>query len=285
MITRLCNFLIRHYNHLSMGCAFCIEKKGIGPLKQDVDKMIQSTVNSGKKEILILGGEPFLSPVKLLAYIQGIKGKGVVEKIFITTSLPKTIDVNNVTVKEILDLITGLNISLQHFKPEINNQVLNAKFKHDRIKLLESIVSNPAWQEKVRVSINLVNGYVDNKKTLESFLELLQNIGVKNVKINELQHEKNLSVSFEKIMSVKMKSPFAFGCQTELKLDNYPKLKIILKRGCFKVNENLHASLFDLLKVISIPLKRKVPRLNTYDKNNVLYENGDLKPGWIIAES
>lgn len=51
-------------------CDFCIEKDGLKSLgRTNVDNLIQSTIDSSIKDILILGGEPFLQPKKLLRYI------------------------------------------------------------------------------------------------------------------------------------------------------------------------------------------------------------------------
>jgi len=78
-----------------------------------------------------------------------------------------------------------------------------------------------------------------------------------------------------------MKSPFAFGCQTNLMLDDFPSLQVTLKRSCFRVNDSSSASVFDLLKILS-------PRIKPIDKmvaanNHVPYENGVLKTEWATS--
>ena len=71
-------------------CEFCIEREGLESLgNTKVDKLITSTIKSGKKDILILGGEPLLNPKIALEYIQGIRE--YVETIYLTTSLPKSL--------------------------------------------------------------------------------------------------------------------------------------------------------------------------------------------------
>jgi organic radical activating enzyme len=55
-------------------CSFCIEKGGLDSLgKPNVDELIKSTISSNLKDVLVLGGEPFLYPEELLKYIKGIR--------------------------------------------------------------------------------------------------------------------------------------------------------------------------------------------------------------------
>lgn len=268
---------VRFTKSCDNNCAFCIEKNGIDSQgNTEVHKMIDNTVKSQKEIVLILGGEPFLLPDKLLAYIKGIRN--FVKKIYITTSLPKTIDDSD-RIIEIFKLIDGLNVSLQHYDWKINNDVLNAKSKHNRLDILRKILSIPFMQNKVRVSINLVSGYIDNKEKLLNCLSTLKSIKCKQVKINELQKvDKNIFISFEKIMNVKMKSPYSNGCQTDISnLFKALDMKIILKRSCFVVQDQLiaKATISDLIKSI---IKYFIKPINNMC---VMYENGFVSEGWI----
>lgn len=260
-------------------CNFCIEKNGIDSLGEtNIERMIDNTIKSNKKAILILGGEPFLNPNKLLQYIKGIRNH--VEQIYITTSLPKTIDLTNNVILNILNIINGLNVSLQHYDYNINNDILNASSKHDRLEILSNILENQTIGLKVRVSINLVKGYIDSKEKLNSCINLLHKINCKYVKINELQNvNKDIYISFEDIMNIKMKSPYIYGCQTDInKMFKDVNMKITLKRSCFVVKDKeiIKITILDFIKVIIKYFSRK-------NKNMcVLYENGDINNGWLI---
>lgn len=256
-------------------CSFCIEKGGIDSLgATDVNALIESTTSSGKREVLILGGEPFLQVSKLLQYVEGIRA--FVDKVFITTSLPKTLDVNNPKVQDILLLIDGLNVSLQHYDPVENNRILIARSEHNRIDQLSDILD---WvePEKVRVSINLVKGSIDTKAKLITCLNVLQRIGATHVKINELQHS-DLWISFEELWGKKFGSPYATGCQKEIKIMS--GMNIILKRSCFLVEDKLSPTLPDLCKAV---VKRVFLKVGD-DSSMVLYENGRLETGWIKVD-
>jgi pyruvate-formate lyase-activating enzyme len=253
-------------------CAFCIEKSGADSFgATDVDSMVKSTLLSPTKDVLILGGEPFLQVRKLKEYVQRIRSAK--RNIYITTSLPKQLDVTNPDVMEILNLIDGLNVSLQHYDPRINNMVLVARSGHDRIQQLADIVSVINRPEKVRVSINLVKGMIDTKDKMFAFVKTMLKAKVKHLKINELQNSPDLYVSYAEMMGVKMKSAYSEGCQTEL--PPVDGMRITLKRSCWMTEDSLLPTYTDMVKWVINGIK------GIGAHTNVLYENGMVSDGWI----
>lgn len=249
-------------------CSFCIEKQGLDSLGQtNVDKMVESVKKSGIKDVLILGGEPFINPSMLLNFVSQIRP--IVDKIYITTALPISFILKSDICNNIISQIDGLNISIQSLDNNKNIEILQASSNHDRIKLLEKLLVN--WSDKIRVSINLSKGGIDSKLKLEEAIDFLKNIGCKNLKINELQNSPQNYISYEKIMNIRLNSPFSSGCQTNIKNNN---INIILKRSCFLTEKSLNASWKDLLKTF-INLFR-----NADNKFAVLYENGNLTNNW-----
>lgn len=248
-------------------CGFCIERRGANSFESNLDKMIEATIASGKKEVLILGGEPFLNPFELHYYVSNIRDH--VEKVFITTSLPKTLNVNSKVVKDTLDLIDGLNCSVHHYDYKKNNKLLIAKSKHDRISQLEKIVEYCG--EKVRVQMNLVVGVIDTEEELKEFINKMYDIGVRNLKINELQNSTLHYVSYKAITGKKMLAPYSHGCQTN---DNFRDMNLIIKRSCFLTEKSILPTEDELEKL----------EVHTGPKTTVLYENGKLSEGWIRHE-
>ena len=249
-------------------CDFCIERNGLSAKKQDIDKMILSTIQSGKKEILILGGEPLINLENIFKYINGIRDH--VNKIYITTSLPHSIIDNYELFSQIADKIDGLNVSLQHYDWKINNKVLHASNNFNRIELLERLCKD--YSSIIRVSINLVQCYIDTKYQLDKFLSTMENIGVKHVKINELQHEPDLYVGFKYLYDLNLPSAYLNGCQTDIQLPY--NMRITLKRACFCVQpENILGTDEEYKK-----LKAQVRPDLGY---TVLYEDGFLSKHWI----
>ena len=260
-------------------CSFCIEAPGIPERGTNVANMIASTLASKQRDVLILGGEPLLMLDKVLEYVKAIRGEK--DNIFLTTSLPRTISKNMDKVIELVNILDGINISLQHYDWQRNNDILHANNKHNRIELLKDMLSHKEIASKARVSINLVRGGVDNATGLNVFLDLMHSIGCQHVKINELQNVPESYVSYEKIMGSKMSSPFSHGCQTDLKLRE--GMRITLKRSCFLVEETLSASLLDLGKMTArrlLPLEAKANKRAA--THGVMYEDGLVAQGWLV---
>jgi molybdenum cofactor biosynthesis enzyme MoaA len=262
---------IRFTKSCDNSCSFCIEKDGIGSFGQtDVSKLIQGTLISGIKSVLILGGEPFLLPEKLLEYVKGVRNYA--NSIYITTSLPFTFVSKQNVCNEIIELIDGLNVSVHSINSERNNEIFNASSSHYRLELLCSL--NSRFSHKIRTSINLVKGGIDSSKKLNDAISFLEQIGCKRIKLNELQHS-YLYVSYEKITGNRMKNPFSNGCQTIIRND---RIKITLKRSCFITEKSNKASISDLVKVL---VNKFTATKNTF---KVMYENGSFASHWIKDE-
>lgn len=253
-------------------CSFCIEQfSGIKASSTDVNSIVASVLRTHTKEVLILGGEPFLEIDKLLECVTTLKQHNIT--IYITTSLPSIILNQYETFNMILDKIDGLNVSVHHYRNELNNKVY-CNNSHNRIALLKSIVNR--YPHKVRVCVNLVKGLLDSANELYKMLSFLHIIGVKKVKINELSHSKEY-VSFEDITGLHMKSPYSHGCYTSVFNDVYTGMDIELKRSCFITENTLEATWQDLIKAI----------LNKYvvtpiqSKFCVVYEDGVTYNNWV----
>lgn len=269
---------VRFTKSCDNNCPFCIERHGIEEKGTNVEELISKTIDTGKEEILILGGEPFLKINDLYQYVRGIRP--YVKHIYITTSLPETIKDNFEIFRDIMKYIDGLNVSLQHYDDEMNNKMLHSCHPYERINFLEFICKNLSESQKIRVCVNLIKGGIDNESSLACFLNKMTDIGITHVKINELQHEEELFVSFERIFEkyltenhIHMRSPYAYGCQKKIVLDNF-NLKITVKRACFCVNRNLQATFPDFVKA----LKKKLN--HQHCQQMVLYEDGTLSNGW-----
>jgi organic radical activating enzyme len=132
---------IRFTKACDNNCSFCIEKFGIKSLgKTDVAALAKSVFDSDFKNILIVGGEPLLDLQKLYQFVHLVRSYTKVKKIYVTTSLPISIDINLDTKSLLIDiikLIDGLKcITSNIMISRINNVVLHASSKHDRLETL-----------------------------------------------------------------------------------------------------------------------------------------------------
>lgn len=256
-------------------CSFCIEKGGLENRGHAATQIIvKQTFRSGIDNVLIVGGEPFLRMPQLLEYVSSIRK--FVNKIYITTSMPQTMQEHRDILDKIMSQIDGLNVSVQSIDNDSNNDVLNASNPWNRISFLRNVLLKK-YPDKVRVNLNLVRGGIYGELRLVGTLLILQASGCKTVKLNELQNSDKY-VSYEEIMQVKLPSPYSHGCQTEVHIPGIT-MKVILKRSCFIVEQSRKATWSDLVKAIC---RKFIRRTNKFA---VLYEDGSISDGWKKCQS
>lgn len=252
-------------------CEFCIEKTGIPSFgKPNVLEMAKNAIATNIDNMLVLGGEPFLYPEDLRRFISLVRP--YFKKIYITTSLPATFDTKYYICENIIESIDGLNVSIHSIDDNENNYIFKATSEHSRLTILKTL-NRYGYANKIRVSITLIRGGIDNKDKLIKTLDYLKEIGVKHVKINELQHTPKLYVSYEKLMDTTLKSAYACGCNTYIQ--EYSGMQVLLKRSCFLVEPSLAATWRDLLKILYKKIFYKSKNLF-----KVLYENGEVCNNW-----
>ena len=259
-------------------CRHCVDKcyEGLNITKPNVDAIVKTVIENceGVDDILFLGGEPCLYLDELLDCVIKIK-QNTKLKIFVTSSVPKICHDRKETFYKLLEKVDGFNISAQHYKEEIADNIRNVgKSKYDRQKFYASL----PYKNKIRINLNIVKPYLYTKEDLTNCLKYYDKMGFNSIKLSEIQHGKDYYVSFEKTFGIKLKSAYANGCQTYLDMEEIiPNFKtpVLLKRSCFMCEETLKASLEDGLKVLG---KFFIKPNNKY---GVIYEDGSLQKGWI----
>lgn len=259
-------------------CPFCVEKGGREPQQMLPPAELAAKTIAAKPEVVgILGGEPLLYPKQVLEYLSLIRPH--VPKIYITTSLPFTIKTHMEIVQKILAQVDGFNVSLLASTPEKHNKILRAKNLHNRFLLLQSLTAYSP--EKIRACINLYKGGIDSLGALYAMMHGIAPLGIRNVKINEIQWDDAGYISYEQITHQKLPPSYACGCYTTLPKDDpvanlYPDINIKLHRSCWKTTKAINPTIRDIIKDIGrilFSVKRKPFR--------VLYEDGLLSFGWL----
>ena len=259
-------------------CRHCIDKcyNGLNIPKPNVDAIVKTIVDNseGLDDVLFLGGEPCLYLDELIDCVKQLKEKTKL-KLFVTTSVPKVCYDNKEKFFKLLDLLDGLNISAQHYKEDIADEIRNVgKTKYDR----QSFYNSLPHKEKIRINLNIVKPYLYTKEDLINCLNHYDKMGFNSIKLSEIQHGKDVFVSFEKVFGIKLGSAYSHGCQTYLDMDKIIKgfkTTVLLKRSCFMCEDTLKASFSDGLKVFSKWF------INPKNKYGVIYEDGSLKKGWV----
>jgi organic radical activating enzyme len=280
-----CNCCDGIYNSLDVhftsacdnNCAHCIDKcyAGLNINRPDVDKIINSIIShsNGIDDILFLGGEPCLYLDELIYCIKELR-KRTSLKLYVTTSVPKTCYDNFNKFVELIELLDGINLSVQHYDESIADQIRQTKSEFDR----QLFYSSLPYKEKIRINLNIVKPFLYTKEDIINCLNYYDKMGFNSIKLSEIQHGKDVFVSFEKTFNLNLGSPYSNGCQTYLDMNKIIpgfKTPVLLKRSCFICEETLKASITDGFKVLSKFV------YNPKNKYGIVYEDGSITKGWI----
>lgn len=259
-------------------CKHCIDSiyAGKNIVKPDPDAIANTIITNcdGYDDVLFLGGEPCLFLDELYRCISLIK-ENTNLKCYVTSSVPKTCKDNYELFLKILEIVDGFNISAQHYNECIADKIRNTVSKFDR----QEFYANLPHKEKIRINLNIVKPYLYTRDDIINTLKHYDDMGFMEIKLSEIQHGKEFYVSFEKVMGIKLKSAFTFGCQTWVDMKPFIpgyKGKLLLKRSCFMCEDTLEAHPVDIIKVAYKWLHRKDPY-----HYGVVYENGTLEKNWV----
>jgi len=257
-------------------CAHCIDSKyqGIGVCKPDIKAIAKTIIynQNGYDDVLFLGGEPCLYLQELIDCINIIKRETDL-KVFVTTSVPKICMERFDLFVELLKIVDGINLSVQHYDESIADEIRCVKSQYDRQLFYNAL----PYKEKIRINLNIVKPFLYTREDLEKCLTHYDKMGFNSIKLSEIQHGEEYYVSFEKTFGIKLSSPFYGGCQTYIDMDKLIpgfKTPVLLKRSCFMCEETLKASFMDGVKAVS---KSFIKSTNKY---GVVYEDGSLERGW-----
>jgi len=195
-------------------------------------------------------------------------------EVFVTTSVPKICKTKYDKFLELLDLLDGLNLSVQHYKEDIADKIRNTVSTYDR----QSFYASLPQKDKIRINLNIVKPFLYTKEDISECLRHYDSMEFSSIKLSEIQHGKDVFVSFADVFGISLKSPYSDGCQTYLNMNEILegfKTPVLLKRSCFMCEDTLKATFNDGIKII-----RNLFR-PTENKYGVIYENGLLTKGWI----
>ncbi|MBC8435236.1 radical SAM protein [archaeon] len=258
-------------------CGHCIDLKydGVGIPKPDVHAIYNTIKENaeGVDDVLFLGGEPCLFLKELLECIKLIQTNTHL-KVFVTTSIPKTCYDQKDLFYELIDLVDGINLSVQHHNEQIADQIRRTKSRYDRQKFYWELPN----KNKIRINLNIVKPFLFTKEDITACLSHYDKMGFNSIKLSEIQHGKACFVSFEKVFGIRMKSPYSHGCQTYLNMEDTIEgfqAPLLLKRSCFACEETLKPSVSDGIKVVG--------KLFSFSSNKygIVYEDGTLMKGWV----
>lgn len=257
-------------------CKHCIDMRfnGVGVDKPDVNAIVKTITEQqdGVDDVLFLGGEPCLYLDQLVDCVQQLKDKTNL-KLFVTTAVPKICHDKRETFEHLIDMLDGINLSVQHNDEAVADGIRCTKSKYDRQKFYNSL----PHKDKIRINLNIVKPVLCTKQQITKCLQHYDKMNFNSIKLSEIQHGKQFYTSFEKVFNIKLGSPYSKGCQTYLDKGIVEGVltPILLKRSCFLCEDTLNATLIDGVKAVS----RIFSKPN--NKYGVIYGNGKLTKGWV----
>jgi organic radical activating enzyme len=248
---------------------------GLGVIKPDVDAIVNTVVanSSGVDDILFLGGEPCLYLDELIECVTRIKIHTKL-KVFVTTSVPKICHDRPEDFWRLIAMLDGINLSVQHHDELVADNIRGVFSKYDR----QAFYASLPHKHKIRINLNIVKPFLHTRADISDCLRHYDAMGFNSIKLSEIQHGKDVYVSFSDVFGIKMESAYSNGCQTYLDMDSILSgfsTPVLLKRSCFLCEESLSASVADGLKVV---LKLFKAAKNKY---GVVYGDGTLTGGWV----
>lgn len=285
MLKLKCNCCDGIYNSLDVHftklcdnkCAHCVDMRyaGLGIERPDVTAIVDTIVKNqeGVDDILFLGGEPCLFLEELVDCVTQLRAKTKL-KLFVTTAVPKICFDKYTLFYKLIDLLDGINLSVQHHDEDIADVIRRTKSQYPR----QLFYNYLPYKEKIRINLNIVKPFLYTKGELTDCLNHYDKMGFNSIKLSEIQHGKQYYVSFADTFGLDMPSAYSSGCQTYLDMaEIIPNFKtpVLLKRSCFLCEETLKASLSDGIKMLATMFTKPT------NKYGVIYGDGTLTKGWV----
>jgi hypothetical protein len=241
-------------------CSWCIENDGFHPhYHAEWYEIALMALNSKKKNIILLGGEPTLYPhlrdiIRMLSYDN--------RNVFITTNGSL---LSEEFIENTLPGICGINISI-HDSDLIKNKKITGIMINEMPRIINAIYGIGS---SIRLNCNCISGHVDSEEKVLEYLRWAKSLYIKSVRFSELKCDNNLFVDLAKIFDYKHglnDDPFTHGCHNDVNING---VNVNFRQMC-----GLQTS------------KRKRPTHPQQCYKNVLYYDGKIYKGWqkVIIE-
>jgi pyruvate-formate lyase-activating enzyme len=243
-------------------CSWCIEKKGYRPKERaSWLELCGRIVESGKKNIILLGGEPTLYPelermVRALAVAHNLN-------VYLTTNGSK---LTREFVHSCLPHIHGVNISIHSYDLDENEEVTGIKLSADTLKL--AIDTLHTHRATVRLNCNLIKGYIDSKGEIHRYIGFAMHLKADSIRFAELKEDPENFMSLHGIYGDKYginNEPFGLGCNTDAEINGMP---VNIRQMCGLQTD-----------------RRKKPLNPQQLAKTVLYYDGKFYDGWQTKEN
>jgi hypothetical protein len=252
----------------------------------DVEKIADTILDIGWQHVVISGGEPLLYPKECEMLIDFIRP--YVKDITLFTSLPSTLDSEDgyLQFRRIISRLDGTNISVRHYDTIASEKIARSSKQFDWKTTFIRRLAREGLADKFRISLELCKDYLDTEEKVKWCLLNFYAMGVKNIKLSELNAFPELFVPVTKVLPIKFDDSIIWsGCS--IKVKDIPQwclpglLKcgrtLLVKRTCAMIQPCHKYTKKDRLKLRFRKLKDKlIPRYNY----RIILPNGELTSQW-----
>ena len=238
-------------------CAWCVEKNGWAPGNTATwEAMVAAALKTGRKNIMLLGGEPTLHP-DLGSITEALYSAG--KSVYITTNGSR---LSWWSVERALIFCAGVNISIHHHDLDRNEDITGVRLDDSTLRGAVEFIQ--ITDVPVRLNCNIISGQIDNRLALLDYIAWAKEMGASAVRFAELKGDDEHFVSLAQIApqgaSGLTEDPFVHGCSTDWE---YLGIPVSFRQMC-----GLHTKHRPQHETTSQLVKQ------------VLYEDGILYDGW-----
>jgi len=199
-------------------CSWCVENHGWHP-KEHANwfKICQTIVEEGKKNVILLGGEPTLHP-DLADIVEELAAND--KNVYITTNGSM---LTPEWVRENLNGIHGVNLSIHDCDSHKNEEITGITLDFQALR--NAIYELHDMGAEVRFNCNCIQGYVDSEETIRRYIAWAHRMGADSVRFAELKHDDNSFVDLAKVFNYEYglnDDPFNCGCNKNCEIDGMP---------------------------------------------------------------
>jgi sulfatase maturation enzyme AslB (radical SAM superfamily) len=239
-------------------CEWCVEKTGFHPTeKAEWEEIVQVALDSRRKNIILLGGEPTLHK-NIGDIINRLHHFG--RNVYMTTNGSQ---LSHQGVEVRFKNLTGVNISIHHYDLLLNKAITGIKL--DFHVLYGAVRHFQAHGCSVRLNCNVIDDMIDNIDEIIHYLVFAEYLGVNSIRFAELKDKDDKFISLAKIFAKAHglnEDPYKLGCHQETYLRG---MKISFRQLC-----GLHCK------------QRPIPNKLDQTIKEVLYYDAKMYPGWVI---
>jgi organic radical activating enzyme len=242
--------------HCNGHCVWCVEKHGFHPkYHAPWEEIVKMALETEKTNIMLLGGEPTLYE-DLNHVIHALRQKN--RKVYLTTNgsmlTPQFIE-------ERLTELTGLNISIHHYKLPRNQKITGIAL--DYRTLSDSIERLQSYNIKVRLNCNLIKGQIDSRRQINAYILFAKILNITQIRFAELKLDEDHFVNLHTLFGDQFglnEDPYHLGCNTTAIIND---VEISFRQMCG----------------FQIPCRPCPQNPKQYIKH-VLYYDGQIYNGW-----